>query len=82
MDDLGLTIVADDDSQENILIPTQGQECSYSSSNNENDGKDNKKHRASHPVDGTIVRTDVVTVEYEPRTARRDTVGSQRWRVV
>ncbi|KAJ9143879.1 Integral membrane protein [Pleurostoma richardsiae] len=74
-DDLGLTIV-DDDSQENILTP-QPEKSSDSFV-----ASGTGVRRTSHPAEGQIVRTDVVTVSYEAPGQGHTRNTSQGWRVM
>ncbi|KAK7421207.1 hypothetical protein QQX98_002337 [Neonectria punicea] len=66
-DDLGLTIVNDGDSQENILVRD-----SPNSTVSPRDKGDQ--------VNGTILRTDVVTVEYENQGQKEESAAMPRWR--
>ncbi|KAJ0335816.1 hypothetical protein COL154_013649 [Colletotrichum chrysophilum] len=78
-DDLGLTIIESDDSQENILSPTTGSNNQTSTSSGA-PTLTNNSDSSRHAADGKIVRTDCVSISYEERGRTQETSASSRWR--
>ncbi|KAE9577985.1 hypothetical protein CGCF415_v009686 [Colletotrichum fructicola] len=80
-DDLGLTIIESDDSQENILSPTTGSNNQTSTSSGA-PTLTNNSDSSRHAADGKIVRTDCVSISYEERGHTQETSASSRWRAI
>ncbi|KAF0331707.1 integral membrane protein [Colletotrichum asianum] len=80
-DDLGLTIIESDDSQENILSPTTGSNNQTSTSSGV-PTLTNNSDSSQHAADGKIVRTDCVSISYEERGHTQETSASSRWRAI
>ncbi|KAH9233418.1 hypothetical protein K456DRAFT_1725476 [Colletotrichum gloeosporioides 23] len=80
-DDLGLTIIESDDSQENILSPTTGSNNQTSTSSGV-PTLTNNSDSSQHAADGKIIRTDCVSISYEERGHTQETSASSRWRAI
>ncbi|KAI8179305.1 hypothetical protein KHU50_003050 [Colletotrichum sp. SAR 10_65] len=80
-DDLGLTIIESDDSQENILSPTTGSNNQTSTSSGA-PTLTNNSDSSQHAADGKIIRTDCVSISYEERGHTQETSASSRWRAI
>ncbi|KAI8298148.1 hypothetical protein K4K59_002972 [Colletotrichum sp. SAR11_240] len=80
-DDLGLTVIESDDSQENILSPTTGSNNQISTSSGV-PTLTNNSDSSQHAADGKIIRTDCVSISYEERGHTQETSASSRWRAI
>ncbi|KAK2730268.1 integral membrane protein [Colletotrichum kahawae] len=80
-DDLGLTIIESDDSQENILSPTTGSNNQTSTSSGVPTLTASSDF-GQHAADGKIIRTDCVSISYEERGHTQETSASSRWRAI